>query len=1376
MVAKLGETLFSQIIVVMVGSLAPMVIEWLKHRQRAGSPAAAAGRAEERTRSLLDLAILLIYSAFLSAILSHSMIISGRTPSFDGSVLGTVAIVTVGTALVLYLAWRRGIGELAAGAMSFAALIVLLIAPGSALSTTAPEGREPGLPLPLPVLALTFATAAAVIYVFGNPLAPEMTPTRRRRVTFGLITLALATALILGYAFLNGTIHDPEERTPRFKGTDAQAQAAEVVLKDLRKLDLTQRGLFYRYASEAVLSSEYEDNYFDIRREVEQQEAAYKAERDAAVAASAADALQTIPTSTASSPGAPQLGPTQATVTPPRGQATAGSPAAVPAVKPKSPQKPIRKPSSEIEAERAAARFEDLSTMGSDVDELDTESLIRLLRNRLPFIHPVPLPPRAEQVPIPMPGLKAVVRYRAVAEYRLLYFLKNDVPWDLETFGYPEALIEHIRKVRGAQSAGILAKLARPNEKLAESEKIAEFIFPKVDEMNERRFRLQMSLPQKDEAFLTYRAAMALAAKPRPQVGGLNQPLVDVLKQFQKLSIDERRAFVKYVARPSARPSFSLLKQLAVGGAVLDPFPETGELRLALATGLERNATTPCSVGVAAACAQITKFIKTNAERKQLADLITNAESSGVSVVPLFSSGTFSFIKMMEPLGDPNDLLDIIGDPVTLSLQQQLIPRETQSPWLPVMFTAFLNLTPENREELLHHAAIMIYRASGTYSLPPVRLLALLTDSLSHSLAIICLTLMMLPATFIAIVFGGFTATKLVDRDRTRSLIAAEMQSGDVAGDIGLPVDLLGREMLVERIRKLGGRGWSTIALVGRRGIGKSRVLHELYKPAHPTDDGAAVSVWISAPTSYEEGEFVESVFERLAMRTEQAVADELGAAALSVRQLENGEARRGWWMFGTAVGALALLLNIAYDTLQRAEVMITWMPILVVVALATAAFIRYQSAVQPVDLSPWLERDRSRSASSVLLYRDARAALRYLGSRRARMEAGLSPTIRLGLAAGVGLILGAVIYWTIILGLDTTTFNVTIACVLAIGVVMLSIFAVYRITSKRETDPTGASIMSLTSNYRHFAATVVHHVDAGALRGRRGVMVCIDELDKVIEEASVRDFLRKMKGIFEVPGVYYYISMAEDTLARLNLASAEGKNEVDSALDHIVRVPPLSWKDSRELVQAYFAKRGFSGADERVATMIAAVSFGVPRDVIRRCDEMLAGYVGKPGSAVTIENVSAIAASVRRDRVELACEREGWNLEKQDRLVAAPQEAAETILAMLSGEKDERILRLLAMLWILCACEVTSGRSGKHAADEWERLYRLGYDLPTQPIEDIRSAIAVVVQSQKMVEDVMVPPSAAPLTKPPHVLSLKRKMLAATRRAGGTRRVVPEP
>ncbi|HYR28358.1 MAG TPA: hypothetical protein VEU30_07830, partial [Thermoanaerobaculia bacterium] len=258
-----------QIAVTIIGAVTATVIKKFERKpERAPNvDGARVGGDAPPQRHLLDLSVLLIYGAFLSAILSHSIFISGQQPDFS-EVLGGVAAITAVTALVLYFAWRKGYGEMAAGAMSLAALIVLLIAPGNITQFKHEPGREAGLPLPLPVFALTFATSVAAMYLYGNPLGRENSPRRRRNVAIVLGVLAIGTSLILGFDFVADSVHD--DLAPKFSGTDDEVKAAATFMATVRSMSLERRGVFYQMASDALLSSRYRAAYYDTEPAVKQ--------------------------------------------------------------------------------------------------------------------------------------------------------------------------------------------------------------------------------------------------------------------------------------------------------------------------------------------------------------------------------------------------------------------------------------------------------------------------------------------------------------------------------------------------------------------------------------------------------------------------------------------------------------------------------------------------------------------------------------------------------------------------------------------------------------------------------------------------------------------------------------------------------------------------------------------------------------------------------------------------------------------------------------------------------------------------------------------------------------------------------------------------
>ena len=84
---------------------------------------------------------------------------------------------------------------------------------------------------------------------------------------------------------------------------------------------------------------------------------------------------------------------------------------------------------------------------------------------------------------------------------------------------------------------------------------------------------------------------------------------------------------------------------------------------------------------------------------------------------------------------------------------------------------------------------------------------------------------------------------------------------------------------------------------------------------------------------------------------------------------------------------------------------------------------------------------------------------------------------------------------------------------------------------------------------------------------------------------------------------------MSEDALNALYLGIPEGKNEIDSSFDHIIKIPPVDCKLGEKICEAYIKRHyvGSDNVDSKLYRCIAAVSFGVPRDIIRRSDELLA-------------------------------------------------------------------------------------------------------------------------------------------------------------------------
>src|SRR5262249_14379115 len=162
---------------------------------------------------------------------------------------------------------------------------------------------------------------------------------------------------------------------------------------------------------------------------------------------------------------------------------------------------------------------------------------------------------------------------------------------------------------------------------------------------------------------------------------------------------------------------------------------------------------------------------------------------------------------------------------------------------------------------------------------------------------------------------------------------------------------------------------------------------------------------------------------------------------------------------------------------------------------------------------TPWLERDRAQNLQTAMLYRRARRALQFLaGRRRAEIPAVVSS--RRG--------------WIAVL-VPTLVIPLCFARELGVLGFLLLLFAVpvwmtigsLLWLSPKQTAPESRAkgLMALISEYRDLASFTVSRLRQGALgppqeHGGR-VIVCIDELDKIIRVKELRAFLRRIKAIF---------------------------------------------------------------------------------------------------------------------------------------------------------------------------------------------------------------------------------------------------------------------
>ncbi len=976
----------AQVIVALIGFAGTLVVEMLRRNQagRAAPPAAitSAVGAEPMPvaapptwrRSILELANALMVAAFFSALLADSLLVSGRVPTFGLSSVITILGITVLTSSSLAVLWYGRKTELAVGALAVTTLVVLVMAPGGPFDAAAGESGnlEPGLSLFLPTILVVFLASTSAFSYFGNPLDRE-TPARSRRAMIAVLgALIVAGSIILAQQTVTDTIRN-------HNAPHVRSEAAQRLLESLREQDLQSRGLLYQLGSEIALNGHYRDAYFRT--------------------------LESFRT---------------------------GRPATQAATKGSTP--PIPKAASNTAGRTERERF--LTGRKQDLIDLNPEdSRFRYLADRISWVHPA-TSSRNDQLDLPLPGTTPEKRYETITACRVVYSLSSQperVGWFLDTFRYPAndvtLALSPLRNNPGSSYSpppsrpagnGVLGatsprwtdppfavfKLLSPEGKAG--------IFPQLpSRAYSYLLHGQLSLPGDEDSFLAY--AMYRSLVPTVQGPGKVTEVLASLPGGNGDAERQRRALIHYVSdhyladHDKGAKILATLARLAakLGGAAelrkpeakfpytFEPDYDAGRLADLLHAGKAKG---------------LSDRLEGDTTLKDDLVSLLQDEDPQYPVQDLLSPPSLAFLQdaqdVIAPLGDESlaSLCSLLSDPVTPVVRRiaERYPPYQDADWLRDKLDALGRLDAADRDGILNHLAIATYRAQGPNSLGWLDLLVLQARSLSRALGFACAAVPMLPLVIGAMLLGGVAGRMLSERDRIRGLIEAECKKHDGMGHLlAHSVPLEGRQGLIDRLIRLSGRGWSTIAVAGRRGVGKSRVLYQIYRPepapgpsASPAPDGHfAVSLWISAPSRYDEEDFVQSMLEHLALNVEEAISRRLGADPIQVRRLAHTLSRRGLVLFVGVTAALGLTLHQIYERLQRPEAIITWFPIAMPVIAAFGLVVTHLVRRQPVDLSPWLERDRTRGPHTVLLYRRTRAALDFL--RRASNPAPATPASR---------------------------------------------------------------------------------------------------------------------------------------------------------------------------------------------------------------------------------------------------------------------------------------------------------------------------------------------------------------------------------------------
>jgi hypothetical protein len=174
-----------------------------------------------------------------------------------------------------------------------------------------------------------------------------------------------------------------------------------------------------------------------------------------------------------------------------------------------------------------------------------------------------------------------------------------------------------------------------------------------------------------------------------------------------------------------------------------------------------------------------------------------------------------------------------------------------------------------------------------------------------------------------------------------------------------------------------------------------------------------------------------------------------------------------------------------------------------------------------------------------------------------------------------------------------------------------------WRSSREQELVERPSTLSSLVNDFRALAE------HAGREAGR--VVIAIDELDKMDDPKKVKDLLRDVKGVFDVPHVHFLVSVSDEAARSLNLGALTGRGEFNSSFYTVIELPPVSPSGCTQLLEQR------AGVDWGVARVLGVLAGGNPREVLRLAEAV--GDLRDPRVAV-VKVLREEALNLRREIV----------------------------------------------------------------------------------------------------------------------------------------------
>jgi hypothetical protein len=119
-------------------------------------------------------------------------------------------------------------------------------------------------------------------------------------------------------------------------------------------------------------------------------------------------------------------------------------------------------------------------------------------------------------------------------------------------------------------------------------------------------------------------------------------------------------------------------------------------------------------------------------------------------------------------------------------------------------------------------------------------------------------------------------------------------------------------------------------------------------------------------------------------------------------------------------------------------------------------------------------------------------------------------------------------------------------------------------------------------------------------VRARGGVVIGIDEMDKMESGATAERFLNEIKAIFGIDGCFYLVSVSENAMSSFERRGLPFRDVFDSSFDEVLTLRPLPLTQSMELLRGRVV-----GLAPPYLDLCHCLSGGLPRDLLRAARQL---------------------------------------------------------------------------------------------------------------------------------------------------------------------------